>query len=207
MDNYETEDQQVEAIKKWWDDNFKMVIAVGVVGIGSIIGMQQWNQGQHVKAQTASVEYDYILKTVNTDAAIQQQVKSLQAEYSSYPYAALSAMLEAKKLIDAEQFAEAEKQYHWVVDHSDILSLQHIARLRLASLMAAQGKNDAALTLLNVEQDKFKANYLELKGDILVTMADINKAKAAYDQALQAYAAIGANTQILRVKRNDLGNS
>ena len=42
MDTYETEEQQVEAIKKWWNENYKMVIGLAVIGLGSIVGIQQW---------------------------------------------------------------------------------------------------------------------------------------------------------------------
>ena len=209
MDNYETEEQQVEAIKKWWSENYKMVIAVTILGLGGIVGVQQWKQHKMTEAQTASVEYDHILKAVtdNQGSAISQQVNTMQAEFSKYPYAALSTLLEAKTMVDTGKLLDAEKKYQWVIDNGQSQSLQHIARINLATVMSAQGKNEKALEVLNVEQGNFKASYLETKGDILVALNRINEAKSAYDQALQAYAAIGANAQILKVKRNDLGNS
>lgn len=209
MDNYETEEQQVEAIKKWWAENFKMVIVLAIVGLGSIVGVQQWKQNKLVTAQTASVEYDHILQVVkgNKDEQISQQVNTMLADYADNPYAALSAMLEAKQMIAAGQFAEAEEKYQWVIANAEAQNLKHISRVRLASLMAAQGKNEQALKILEVEQGSFKATYLEVKGDILVALKRTDEARSAYDQALQAYAVIGANAQILRVKRNDLGNS
>ena len=209
MDNYETEEQHVEAIKKWWAENFKMVIVLAIVGLGSIVGVQQWKQNKLVTAQTASVEYDHILQVVkgNKDEQISQQVNTMLADYADNPYAALSAMLEAKQMIAAGQFAEAEEKYQWVIANAEAQNLKHISRVRLASLMAAQGKNEQALKILEVEQGSFKATYLEVKGDILVALKRTDEARSAYDQALQAYAVIGANAQILRVKRNDLGNS
>lgn len=209
MDNYETEEQQVEAIKKWWSENYIMVIVVTILGLGSIVGVQQWKQHKINEAQTASIEYDHILKMVGDGqtGSISQQVSTMQTDYSKYPYAALSSMLEAKTLVDAGKLADAEKKYQWIIDNSQSQSLQHIARINQATVMSAQGKNDEALKVLNVEQGSFKASYLEVKGDILVSLNRINEAKAAYDQALQAYAAVGANAQILKVKRNDLGNS
>lgn len=209
MDNYETEEQQVEAIKKWWSDNYIMVIVLAVVGLGSIFVIQQWKQSQLLKAQTASMEYDHILQVAakEKDEPITQQVETMLTDYSDYPYATLSAMLAAKKLMEAGQLAEAEDKYQWVIKNSKAQSLQHISRINLATLMSVQGKNEAALKLLDVEQGSFKASYLEVKGDILVILNRVDEAKAAYDQALQAYAAIGANAQILKVKRNDLGNS
>ena len=209
MDNYETEEQQVEAIKKWWSENFKMVIFIAIIGLGSIVGVQQWKQKQTANAQTASMEFDHILQVVkqSKDESIQQQVETMLSDYPDYPYAALSAMLEAKQMIEAGKLAEAEEKFQWVISNGKAQNLQHISRIRLATLMSAQGKNEQALDILNVEQGSFRASYLEVKGDILVALKRINEARSAYDQALEAYAAIGANAQILRVKRNDLGNS
>jgi predicted negative regulator of RcsB-dependent stress response len=209
VDNYETEEQQVEAIKKWWRENFKMVIVLAVVGLGSIVGVQQWKHSQLVKAQTASVEYDHILQSVTqqNEQPISQQVDTMLVDYTDYPYAAISAMLEAKKLVEDGNQTDAEKRYQWVISNSKSRSLQHISRVRLAILFSSQGKNEVALKLLDVDHGNFKASYLEVKGDILVELDRINEAKAAYDQALQAYASIGANAQILKVKRNDLGSS
>ncbi len=209
MDTYETEEQQVEAIKKWWQENYKMVIGLTVIGLGSIVGIQQWKQHKQLEAMTASMEYDHILQLVseNSPQPIDKQVDTLLKDYAAYPYAALSAMLEAKKWVDEGKLAEAEAKYQWVIDNSNSNSLKHIARIHLATLMSAQGKNEQALKELDVDQGRFKPNYLEVKGDILVALKRINEARAAYDQAIQAYAAIGANAQILKIKRNDLGNS
>jgi len=213
MDNYETEEQQVEAIKKWWVENYKMIVVAAVVGIGSILGMQQWKLNKTVNAQNASIEYDQLLQSVSNssegvvDQKMTEMVEKLQSEYSGSPYAALASLLEAKEMLEAGKPLEAEKNYQWVINNSEFLTLQHIARIRLATLQSAQGKDEDALKLLDVDQGSFKAGYMEIKGDILVSLNRINEAKAAYDQALQAYASIGANTRILEVKRNDLGNS
>ncbi|MCK5696952.1 MAG: tetratricopeptide repeat protein [Gammaproteobacteria bacterium] len=209
MNDYETEEQQVEAIKKWWNENFKRVIIASLIGLTAIVGVQQWKKNTVVNAQTASVEYDYILNTVKTkkEEVVKKQVESLLDDYSDYPYAALSAMLEATQMINAGHLTEAEKKYQWVIDHSKTQTLQHISRVRLANLMASQGKNEQALKILDTPEGSFKGSYLEIKGDILVALKRIDEARSAYDQALEAYSAIGANAQILKIKRNDLGNS
>jgi predicted negative regulator of RcsB-dependent stress response len=209
MNNYETEEQQVEAIKEWWQQNFKTVIFVVIIGLTSIAVVQQWKQNKIVNAQTASVEYDHILQVVqnNKKETINQQVETMLNDYSDYPYASLAALLEAKQLVDANKLVESETKFQWVIDHSKAQNLQHIARLRLAAVLLEQAKNEQALQLLKAESGQFNARYLELKGDILVVMKKIKEARSAYDQALEAYAIIGSNAQILKIKRNDLGNS
>jgi predicted negative regulator of RcsB-dependent stress response len=218
MDNYETEEQQVEAIKKWLNENYKMLIAVSIIGLGSIFGIQQWKNNKLMNAEVASLEYDQILNSVNkspastesdntTIADISTGVATLQTEYSQYPYAALATLVEAKELMSAGDFSAAETKYLWVIDNSSLVSLQHISRIRVATLLSSQGKNEEALKALGTEFGSFKASYMETQGDILVLLKRTNEAKAAYDQALDAYAAIGANTQVLTIKRNDLGKS
>jgi predicted negative regulator of RcsB-dependent stress response len=209
MDNYETEEQQVEAIKKWWSENYKMVIAALVIGLGGLIGIQQWKHMQVVEAYNASMDYDNVLSLAGAESEkpIAQQVDKILQDYAKYPYAALSALMAARQLADDGKLAEAETKYQWVIQNGQSQSLLHVARINLATVMSAQGNHEEALKILDVEQGSFKPSYLETRGDILVSLNRINDAKAAYDQALQAYAAIGANAQILKVKRNDLGNS
>ncbi len=209
MDNYETEEQQVEAIKKWLAENYKMVLFFGVIGLGGIVGVQQWKQNKLMTAHNASLKYDHILQAVKTNNSetVAPQVSAIINEYPDYPYAALAAMLEARQLVDAGKLAEAGEKLQWVIDNSKAQNLQHISRVRLAALLSAQDKNEQALAVLNVEQGSFTASYLEVKGDVLVSMKRLDEARSAYDQALEAFAAIGANAQILRIKRNDLGHS
>ena len=210
MDNFETEEQQIDAIKKWWQENYKMVIVAFVLGIGSIIGIQTWKQQKLINAETASIEYDRITQLSGEQqggALIKSRVESMMNDFSDSPYSSLAVLLEAKKLVDSGELAAAEEKLRWVVAESNDNSLRHVARLHLATVLSAQGKHEEAIELLEVEQDKFSPSYLELKGDILVSMGRREEAKAVYDQALQAYATIGARAQLLQLKRNDLGSS
>jgi len=209
VDNFETEEQQIDAIKKWWRENYKMVVVAAVLGIGSIVGVQTWKQQKLVNAQTASIEFDRIsqMVTQQSDSQIKVRVESMMNDFGDSPYASLSVLLEVKKLVDSGDLNSAAEKLNWVIDNTPNSSLRHIARLDLATVLSAQGKHEVALKLLDVEQDKFKPGYLELKGDILVSMGRKNDAKIAYDEALQAYATIGARAQLLQLKRNDLGNS
>lgn len=208
VQNFETEEQQIEAIKKWWRDNSKLVIAVAIMGLGSILGLQTWNQHKMQSAQMASMEYDQL----SLDASLQQDqknklVQTMQGDYPGSPYAALAALRSARDYADQGDLAAAQVQLQWVADHSSDVSIKHLANLRLASVLSAQGKNEEALKLLETDAGEFRASYLELKGDILAGLDRINEARAAYDEAMLAYAALGANIQVLRIKRNDLGNS
>jgi len=186
VDNFETEEQQIEAIKKWWRENYKMVIVAAVLGIGSIVGVQVWKQQKLMNAASASIEFDRISQLVaqQCDTPITARVDSMMNDFSKSPYTSWSVLLEAKNLLDTGDLESAEKKLNWVMDNAPDSSLRHISRLHLATVLSAQGKHEAALKLLEVEADKFKASYLELKGDIFVSMGRNDAAKTAYDEAL-----------------------
>ena len=43
MAEYETEEQQVEALKDWWKQNGLAVIGGAVLGVSALIGWRGWN--------------------------------------------------------------------------------------------------------------------------------------------------------------------
>ena len=44
MENYDSEQEQVEDIKKWWKENGRSVIAGLVIGLGGMVGWKSWDQ-------------------------------------------------------------------------------------------------------------------------------------------------------------------
>jgi len=59
MEAFETEDQQVEAIKKWWRDNYKLVILLAVLGVSGILGTQYYRENKIIMGEAASDIYLY----------------------------------------------------------------------------------------------------------------------------------------------------
>ena len=49
MDVYKTEEEQVEAIKKWWQENGKSIIAGVVIGITAIFGWRAYDSHMAVQ--------------------------------------------------------------------------------------------------------------------------------------------------------------
>jgi predicted negative regulator of RcsB-dependent stress response len=69
LDVYNTEDEQVEAIKKWLKDNGKSAIFGIVLGFSAIFGWRAWQSHEVEQAETASEIYQSTLV-----AMIQQAV-------------------------------------------------------------------------------------------------------------------------------------
>jgi len=204
MATYETEEQQMEAIRTWWRNNGKSLIAGLVAGLAVILGWQGWQQYRDNHGVTASGAYQsFIASDRGTDAFIAQGQHIIEA-YADLPYAALAALLLASDASERGDLDASERRLRWVIDHADTEAIVRLAELRLAELNIAAGKPDQALALLgDVAPQGFEALHAELRGDALAQQGDRAGAAQAYEQAL-ARAQIG-NRQWLQLKRDDLG--
>ena len=61
MDVYKTEEEQVEAIKKWWNENGKSIIVGIVVGITAIFGWRGYEARTATEAKAASILYEQLI--------------------------------------------------------------------------------------------------------------------------------------------------
>lgn len=204
--DFETEEQQVEALKKWWKENASTVIAGVILGVAVIVGFRFYGQYKIQHADEAGAIFYSIVASSDSDVAIdvQQKVDTLFNSYADTPYASMSALLAAKQQLNTGDFDNASKNLQWIIDNSAQPELQHIARLRLMRLLFARNNIDKALALGQIEYPQsYAAMYEELKGDLYVAQGDLEQARAAYDKAI-SNSGVQAS-QWLRLKRDDLG--
>ena len=211
VEAYETEEQQVEAIKKWWRENYKVVVAALVVGLGSILGVQLFQQNKQMTAEAASAHYSETLSAAmekQTDV-VSGRTEILKKDFQSSPYTSQATLIYAKTLADNGDLQGAIEQLQWVRNNTNDSALKHIAIIQNAQLLAAGDKKEQAVQLLDSdpidEKSGFKSVRLEVKGDILASLGKTEEAKKAYDEAISGMLIAGGSVDILQIKRNDLG--
>ena len=208
MMDFETEEQQVEALKKWWKENARSIIAGVIVGVSVLGGWRYYHQYQVNHAEHASMIYEKVLIDSNNANLIEEQqtdVNKLLAEYSDTPYASLAALVLAKTQFNKGEVQKAQQNLEWVMSHSKQTELKYLARLRMMRILTAMNQYDEALQLANVDYpSSFTVMFEELKGDIYVLTKQYNEARQAYDKAILASSQQPARW--LRLKRDDLGN-
>ncbi len=208
MAEYHTEEEQVEALKKWWDENGKAVLTGLALGVLLLFGGRAWFEHQRTQAQKASLEYEAFLQAVslgNTDGAA-AVVDRLTGDYSGTPYPTLASLMMSKVKADEQDWVGATKHLQWVIDHAGVEDIQHIARLRLARVYVAQGNAEGALSLLGrVEEGSgFAPVYAELSGDIYLSQGAIQQARSAYELALTGESLDPEQRRIVQMKLDDL---
>ena len=199
MEGYESEKEQIEAIKRWWKANGKSIIVGLVLGASVVIGGRWWLSNQDKQAEIASEQYEEVLQEINkgdSEAALKRGGRVLEV-FTKSNYAALTALELAKLKVEQADLEGARYFLQWVVDHTSVAPLKDVARLRLARVLLAKGDNAGALQLVNaVDVKNFTLPAQELKGDILLATGKRDEARAAYSAAADAIPKGGDRSRI-----------
>lgn len=206
MSEYETEEQQLAALKKWWKENGTSIIIGLFIGTAVLFGWRYYDEQSYSHSVQASDLYMKVyVATVNNTVndEIIDISNTLINEYSDTPYAALSALSLAKTDYEKGDVDSATTQLELAIKHANDETVKQIANLRLANVYLDQNKQDEALMLLSEPHDSaFDAHYEELKGDIYHAKGDNEKAGIAYDKAISLLD--GAAGKWLLLKRKNL---
>jgi len=201
---YSSEEQQVEAIKRFWNEYGKAILGGVVIGLAALYGWRYYQAEQRASAEALSGSYAQLIQQQSSNEEWLAQAQSFIAEQGSSNYAVFAALLAAKEAVNASNLPEAIKQLSWVQQNTTDASVKAIAQIRLARVQRETGDYAAALATLNqTVPASFAAQQAELKGDVLQASGDLPAAKAAYQQAL---AQAGQNTQLLQIKLDELAH-
>ncbi|MFQ3235479.1 MAG: putative negative regulator of RcsB-dependent stress response [Paraglaciecola sp.] len=201
MEHFETEEQQIEAIKRFWKENGAAIIVGALLGLGGLWGWRYYNDQQVALKEEASATFELQSAQLNSDELAFSQAQAYIDQHSDMGYALLMAFKLAQQAIERGDLAEAAKQLAFSAGNSDNVAVKSIANLRLARVQLALDKTDEALvTIDKVLDSAFVAQQQEIKGDIYLAQKLFDKARAAYSAALEAN---NSNT-ILKMKLDNL---
>ncbi len=213
MDPYRTEEDQIRALKQWWESNgSSTLIGVGLA-MAILFGWQWWQQRQQSAAEQASVLYQQLLQAVENSAT--DEVQRTTAEHLAGELLKIGSaprlgdhaeLILARIAVEKNDLAAAGTHLQAVLErnpdtargglatrldallgHARDAQLGALARVRLARVQFAAGQPDAALATLEAAGgDDFLLQRHELRGDILVQRGERADALEAYREALAA---------------------
>jgi predicted negative regulator of RcsB-dependent stress response len=190
MDHNMTDDERLEALKKWWKENGGSIITGVILGLSVLFGGKAWFAHQDRKAEAASDVYTIMMASLGAgnDAAVRDKAGMLLTDYAGTPYATLAALTLARINIEANELPAAQSHLQWVLDNSNSDVMRDLARLRMARVLLAMENPDAAQAMLAqaAPQPAFEPLYSEVRGDIALSRGDAAAANAAYQAALAA---------------------
>lgn len=197
MEIYETEEQQVEAIKKFWREHGNQIILGIVIGLGGLYGFNTYKESQREAEAEAALAF--------SSAEQVEQLQSFVQEFEGSSYAGLAEMKLAKTQVEAGELEKAAATLAAVVDSGNAPSgATEVARLRLARLNIELGKLDAAIADLKGDwSEAMSTDVNSVLGDALVKKGDLAGARDAYQKAILA-AQPGSNTSMIQMRLDDL---
>ncbi|WP_407552621.1 YfgM family protein [Vibrio parahaemolyticus] len=202
MELYDTEEQQVEAIKDWWKENGKAVIIGAVVGLGGLFGWRYYQDTVIQASETASQSYTTAMNTLQEKGVdAQSDVQAFIESNEVKEYSVLAALQLAKAQVEAKDFTAALEQLKWAQSNTKDAALSPLISYRIARIETEMGNFDAANTELGkVTETAWAGRIAELRGDIALRQGDKDAAYAAYTEAQQAADA----SPTLQMKLDDL---
>ncbi|MAK91424.1 MAG: hypothetical protein CMI13_09345 [Oleibacter sp.] len=214
MTDIRTDEEQAEALKKWWADNGKSLLITVLIAGGGFFGWNTWKEKQQATGEAASQVFSQLIQQAAQPAAAQTDAvkeemealaQQLKTDYASTTYAQFGSLFLARFAADEGDFAAAETELKALIAAADEGPVKYTAQSRLANVLIQQEKYDEALALVaTVPADAYAPQFDEAKGDALYLKGQLAEARAAYISAQTAAQNLGLNTQGLQRKIDNL---
>lgn len=200
MDELRSEEEQVEALRRWWKENGTSTIVAIVVALSAGFGWQAWQGHQQGQQEQASNLYQELLVAVAPEGGSKDRAlefaQQLKSGFPGTTYAQFAALHLAAVAVSDGEFDDAQAQLRWVLGKAASGSENaQIAQLRLARVLAAAGDTEQALTILaEADGGSYQASYEVARGDILYSLERKDEAREAYNKAMLLNGIGGAGT-------------
>ena len=205
-----SEAEQLEQAKSWLKANGIWIIAGIAIGAGGLGGWRWYQERRDTQAETASARYEELVDAFSRRDNVRGTtlLDELNREYAWTPYASLGTLIAARVQVEANELDKAAAGLKSVMDNAKDDELKMVARLRLARVQSALGKNDEALATLKIDNPgEFAPRLADTRGDVLLAKGDRVGALREYLAARTAENDGRVDIELLDLKIRDLGGS
>lgn len=196
MADYQTEEEQIELLKKWWNENGKSTLIGVAVALSAYTGITVWNSHQLARTTAAADLYQQMLTAAESaadSATVDALAEQLRKDHGSTVYGIFAALRLARDAVAANDLARAADMLVWAQAQKPDASMQPLIALRLAQVQYARGELDnALLTLGQINTTAaWQPSIAELRGDIQLAQGKPDDARISYESALKAMESAG----------------
>ena len=205
-----SEAEQLEQAKSWLKANGIWIIAGIAIGAGGLGGWRWYQERRDTQAETASARYEELLDAFSRRDNVRGTtlLDELNREYAWTPYASLGTLIAARVQVEANELDKAAAGLKSVMENAKDNELRMVARLRLARVQSALGKNDEALATLKIDDPgEFAPRLADTRGDVLLAKGDRVGALREYLAARTAENDGRVDIELLDLKIRDLGGT
>ncbi len=203
MAEHMQDEEQLEAIKQWWQENKVSVITAFLVAAGGTLGWSQYSDYRASEAAAAANGYDIVVEQKNElgSEGLAELVGDLREEHAGSIYSGLASMQLASVAVGEGDYELAIEELTRAAGELDPTStIGQMAQLRLARALAAGGREDEAIRILEVGSASFPVSFSQALGDVHLAAGREAEALDAYRMAQSASLDMGRGPGLLELK-------
>lgn len=216
MSELRTEDEQLDALKNWWNENGRSLLVGIGLALAIVIGWRAWGAYTENKKTEASFLYQSLIEAVQNELTsnqglqhetINHLVDNLKNDFTASSYSHFASLIQARMYVLQNDYDAALAEIEWVASQTKDTDLQQVAALRKAQVLLELERYSEAEAILNqVDGESYAGFKYELLGDLAFMQNKIEQAADWYDEAL-ALSTIQNSPLFmnLQMKRDDLG--
>ncbi len=208
MADHLQEEEQLEAISQWWQENRVSVIAAVVLTLGGTIGWSQYEDYISENAVAAADAYESLLQERESGEAAEELAlisAGLRESHAGETFADFASLQVAAAAVEAGNLVLARAELESVMASVELDStLGQLVQLRLARVMAASGDEAGAVAILVQGSSSFPASYAQALGDIHLAAGREAEALLAYESAQTESLALGGQLGLVDLKVSGL---
>ncbi len=198
-----TDQDEIEQLKKWWNENGTSLVLGVSLGLMLLFGWKAWHNYIDSQGMAASQYFEQM-----QSALIQENREKastvgdqLLNQYPGTIYAANGALGLAAMEVTRGDLPAARVRFQWVLENSDFDSPRQLARLGIARTYLSEGDAAQALKQLSqLEESMYRSHVNEVKGDALRKQGDNSAAQQAYMVALQEMDSVDERRDLIEMK-------
>lgn len=204
MESYSNENEQVDALKNFFAQNGKALVAGVVLGVGALVGWKYWSGHEDSGSRDTSAAYQQVTAALDASKPATLDAAAKFASDNNNTYGALTSLDLAKRYVDNNQLDKAAAQLQNGLQDTKDANLQAVLNLRLARVQLQQKQPDAVLkTLENIKGDGWVAIVADVRGEALLSKGDTQGARDAWSKGVAADTS-SALKEMLQMKMNNL---
>jgi predicted negative regulator of RcsB-dependent stress response len=209
-----TEEEQLDAIKRWFKENGVSLIAGVAIAAAGVFGWNTWQDYQANQAEAASMRYQQLLNLAMDEQAeeaaiarARDLVVEITEEHGNTLYADLAQLLGARFAVTDGDNAAARDALQAMIDSSERDYLKGVARLRLARLQVVDGDAEMALTTLEAGiPEALDAQRADVRGNAHHALGRKEEARGAWQEAQRLSETLDQPLYGVQLKLDDLGS-